>query len=374
MEVKLNRPLNKEPDARRRNLPTSNRSHIDILSSKVHRSWPAIKQAIDFSHLKKQELTKLLADSNQSDTSIVVFGSLARNEFTNGSDLDWTLLVDGQVDADHLRLARKIREILERNKYPVPGPTGIFGNTAFSHQIVHEIGGADDTNKNTTQRILLLLESCAIGKPDAHNRVIDTILERYIEDDSGLRHSHSEGFRVPRFLLNDIVRYWRTVTVDFVYKQVERDEGWALRNAKLRMSRKRLFASGILVCFGVNEAETATRDCMVGHEGNHSPLLKYLKSELTLTPLEILAKAILQQKVSKRVSSAIFETYDNFLSLLGQEDIRKHLKKLAPNKAPNDSTYDKFRELGQEFHENIVRLLYHENESLRELTEWYGVF
>ncbi len=35
---------------------------------------------------------------------------------------------------------------------------------AFSHDIIHQIGGQDDTNKNTTQRILLLLESCAIGQ------------------------------------------------------------------------------------------------------------------------------------------------------------------------------------------------------------------
>ncbi|HEV2991737.1 MAG TPA: nucleotidyltransferase domain-containing protein [Candidatus Angelobacter sp.] len=33
-----------------------------------------------------------------SDTaSLVVFGSLARGEWTTGSDLDWTYLVDGQA-------------------------------------------------------------------------------------------------------------------------------------------------------------------------------------------------------------------------------------------------------------------------------------
>jgi len=372
--LESDKPLDRKQSDKRNHRFLSDQSPVDALSSTLGRRWPAIMQAVDFSRLKKQELTDILTNENQSDTSIVVFGSLARDEFTNGSDLDWTLLVDGQVDTDHLQLVRKIRRILDQHGYAIPGPTGIFGNTAFSHPIVHEIGGADDTNKNTTQRILLLLESCAIGKPAAHNRVLETILERYIVDDSGLRHSHQEGFRVPRFLLNDIVRYWRTVTVDFVYKQVERNDGWALRNAKLRMSRKLLFASGILVCFGVNEAERAIRDCMVGQEGNHGPLLKYLKSKLAMTPLEILAQVMLQRKVRPEVSSKLFESYDQFLSLLGQEDIRKRMKKLTPQMASKDSTYAQFQKLGQEFHENIVSLLYYQDKRLRKLAEWYGVF
>lgn len=366
--------MNKRQTAKRSEHISSDASPIETLSSKLHRRWPAIRQALDFSRREKQKLNDLLANQNQSDTSIVVFGSLARNEFTLGSDLDWTLLVDGQADADHLTLARKIRKILKRNKYKVPGPTGIFGNTAFSHTIVHEIGGADDTNKNTTQRILLLLESCAIGKPDAYNRVLDTILERYIVDDSGLRHTHPGGFRVPRFLLNDIVRYWRTVTVDFVYKQVERDDGWALRNIKLRMSRKLLFAAGILVCFGVNDSEPATRDCMAGQDRSHSPLLRYLKTKFAMTPLELLAQAMIQKKVDPGVCLGTFDSYNEFLKLLGQEHVRQHMGKLTPRKAASDNTYAQFQKLGRTFHKHIVSLLYHQDESLRNLTEWYGVF
>ena len=36
---------------------------------------------------------------------------------------------------------------------------------AFSHEIVHHIGGQADTNRNTTQRILLLLEATALREP-----------------------------------------------------------------------------------------------------------------------------------------------------------------------------------------------------------------
>jgi len=56
---------------------------------------------------------------------------------------------------------------------------------AFSHDIVHQIGGQSDTNKNTTQRILLLLESTPIGeRREAYDRVIRAVIDRYLDEDT----------------------------------------------------------------------------------------------------------------------------------------------------------------------------------------------
>lgn len=127
----------------------------------------------------REELDNLLSAKipkyATEDTSLVVFGSLAREEWTSGSDLDWTYLIDGQANSDHLRIAQSIQGILKENedRFRSPGSTETFGNMAFSHDLLHQIGGQNDTNKNTTRRILLLLESFPIGKrTEAYDRVM----------------------------------------------------------------------------------------------------------------------------------------------------------------------------------------------------------
>lgn len=119
------------------------------------------------------------------DASLVVFGSLARDEATSNSDTDWTLLVDGQASATHLTTQREIDRAIRDVTDRTPGPEGIFGGLTFSHELLHRIGGAEDTNRNLTQRILLLLESTAIGPFASHERVLRGVLTRYITEDRG---------------------------------------------------------------------------------------------------------------------------------------------------------------------------------------------
>ncbi|WP_437637393.1 nucleotidyltransferase domain-containing protein [Sorangium sp. So ce854] len=350
------------------------RSAIERIAEKAGTSWPSIEAAARHSAETRARLAALLREQIPCDTSAVVFGSLARGEYTSGSDLDWTLLIDGQADEGHFSQVQAITKILREAKFHEPGPTGVFGNVAFSHPILHQIGGQEDTNKNTTQRILLLLESLAIGKPDAHERVLRLVLSRYVEDDRGL-HYGSKREIIPMFLLNDIVRYWRTVAVDFVYKQRERSSGWALRNAKLRMSRKLIFVSGLITCFGF-ELFGKDRAAWAGEGGTSTPaLVRFLRERIRVTPLESLAEVLLRPSISAETARALFDSYDAFLALLSNEEERGRLKQLPlDDHLGHDPTFKRVRDIGRAFQDGLNRLFFKEDDELSELIQRYGVF
>jgi predicted nucleotidyltransferase len=331
-----------------------------------------IREELD--SLLSQELGKYASE----DTSLVVFGSLARGEGTSGSDLDWTYLIDGQANSDHLRIAQKINRLV-RERFSGPGATGTFGNLAFSHELIHQIGGQNDTNKNTTQRILLLLESAPIGnRTQAYDRVILGIINRYLEEDTHLLSHDSSRYRVPRFLLNDIVRFWRTMAVDFASKQRDREgSGWGLRNAKLRMSRKLIFASGLLVCFSASldpelkkqiSAVKSTDDDAI-----RSNLANHIKNFVLLTPLEIFERSVKTYEVVTNVAADLFGAYGEFLAVLGDEQTRKALADLRAKDSRTDAAFKQIKKISERF-EKALDAMFFENPILAPLTRKYGVF
>ncbi len=321
-------------------------------------------------------LSEKLGKYTSEDTSLVVFGSLARGEWTSKSDLDWTYLIDGEANSDHLRISQSIQHIFKENGYEEPGPTGTFGNMAFSHDIIHQIGGQNDTNRNTTQRVLLLLESSPIGKrTEAYERVIRGVISRYLEEDVHPLTPDSNRYRVPRFLLNDIVRFWRTMAVDFASKQRDRaGEGWGLRNAKLRMSRKLIFASGLLVCFSAS-LDTALNDRIsTGTKDDIKlRLINHIRDCVRLTPLEILAKSMEQYGVPEATAKELFVAYAEFLGLLDNEKSREALKALRSADSRTDPTFKHVRKISVAF-EHALDHIFFENPTVAPLTRKYGVF
>lgn len=338
--------------------------------------WQNLRQAHSLTQGYIKDLKTKLENLDNQDTSIVVFGSLARGEATSASDIDWTLLVDGRADPKHLAMAQEIRKKLPEDKQP--GVEGIFGNLAFSHQILHCIGGEEDSNANTTRRILLLLESRPIGNKDAWESVQKNILRRYVDEDQGLlSKTNSRG--VPLFLLNDIARYWRIMVVDFAYKQREREnQGYALRNIKLGLSRKLIYASGILACFS---CDLDFPEKSLFRSDNPQKAIEHLRTVFCKTPLEIVATALNRYDELREPSKRLFDSYDRFIGFLGDntsaesvENVRVHLKNLPVSRMETDPVFQEGREIRHDFGEALKEIFLKRESPIQQLMIERGVF
>ena len=175
---------------------------------------------------------------------IVVCGSMARHEMSGASDFDYLIIAHGLVeDASKTRAFRvACDEWSDQRAIDRPGATGIFGKVISVSELVEQIGLEFDTNRSLTRRILLIEEGNSVLEPTLHRRFVKVAFSRYLADTPYVNTGP------PRFLFNDISRYWRTVAVDYQAKVWERldETGWGLRYLKLRISRKLTFAASLV--------------------------------------------------------------------------------------------------------------------------------
>lgn len=348
---------------------------VQTLEEMAGVQWQHLRSARGAALAKLRELSLALAEYEVPDTSVVVFGSLARLEFTSESDIDWTLLLDGFSAPEHLDTSRAIARKLADLKNNEPGKEATFGSLAPSHDLIHYIGGENDTNSNTTRRTLLLLESRSLLNAEAYNRVRHNLLKRYLSEDFGLWRQ-SNSYKVPHFLLNDFARYWRTMAVDYAYKQRNRgNEGFALRNIKLRMSRKLIYMSGMLACFDchLSSSDTFHRSQLYRRE-NIVQVLSNMRRSFEKTPLENIASLFLRYDEILPQASEFFGAYNEFVGFLADKERREILNKLRPEEIETSSTYDEAKLITHRFRDAAEGIFLVNTNPIGDLAVRFGVF
>lgn len=284
------------------------------------------------------------------DASIVMFGSWGRHELTQASDGDWLVLVDGEhrdyVDPAPHEVAAALAEI-------DPGPEQLFGEVAFSTDLRERIGLGQDINKNLTRRMLLVLESIAVAGDRTWESARVGVLESYV----GAR---SRDYAPPRFFLNDLVRYWRTIAVDFEGKDRSRGgSGWGLRSAKLRTSRKLLFASGLLPILECRRLPAAQ-------------MLASLSAELAAPATDRVAAAFLRYDAPD-MGARVLAAYDRVLTLLDDPDARRELAELAESDSDGSALFADVRRCSDQIQAGLLSLLF-DDRRLAAVVREYVVF
>jgi hypothetical protein len=323
-------------------------SGLDALAARTGEAFAPIVAARERTARGLAERRERLRDLPlDPDATVVLLGSWGRREVTAASDDDAIVVFTGdgtRPSAD--QVARALGG-------PGPGREGLFGDTVHLADLANKIGLDADTNTNLTRRMLFLLESVPVAGEAAHREALDRLLATYLA-------AHERDYRPPRFFLNDLIRYWRTIAVDFEGKQRARaGEGWGLRHAKLRFSRKVLFAGGLLPVL----------EC---HALPAGEMPAFLAARLAEPPLDRIARAFLEHGMADTGARAL-RAYGAFLEMLDDPDTRAHLAGLSEQEAEASEVFARVRELGEDLQAGLLALLF-EDYDLERLVRDYLIF
>ena len=183
-------------------------------------------------------------------------GSYGRLEAGAASDIDLFFLCDADFDRAvpftvFVRLVAATVDATEEMGFPPFTGDGQYLEVHYVERMEEVLGSPDDDSINAfTARMLLLLESRPVFASDVYERLLQRVVSFYFRDFG----DHPETF-LPVFLTNDILRFWRTLTLNYEHKRLKlrRLEGDALRAKKADSALKnyKLKISRLLTCFSM---------------------------------------------------------------------------------------------------------------------------
>ncbi len=288
-----------------------------------------LDEAKAYSQEKLEALKDDFRKYNGDHICAVTVGSFARREATPQSDLDYFVISDNE-DLGKEVLAQ-FPEVLNRHNIRLPTAGGAFGGITRRDELTNNVGGKYDDNESLTKRLLFLMESECLTDRDIYEEIQDKLIKLYVKD-SITEH------QICRFLLNDLIRYYRTICVDFEYKTCELSKTWGDRNIKLLFSRKLMFFSGLLTV-----ALTAQST------GSHKR--EVLKHFFALTPITRV------KEICGARADAALRLYSEFIGCIGDEETRRVLNKTTMDRDTHSEEFRTQKNKGHHFTWALSKLL-----------------
>jgi predicted nucleotidyltransferase len=286
-----------------------------------------ITQNINFSNnIIKKIVSELKASLYNDNICVITTGSFAREEASKESDMDYFVVVRNGDDDLPIEERKIIVDIVNKHVSKDSGDTGTFGDDAIENleDMLKNIGGSEDTNIKITRRMLLLLESKSLYNNSFYDDIIENIISIYIKN--------IKKEQIARFLLNDIIRYYRTITIDFEFKTSESGKCWGLRNIKLTYSRKLIYFVGILMVAKTQDLEKAKK-------------LNILICYINMTPIERIEKIVSNDKLKED----IVNLYNFFLEQISDKSVRDGLNSIVDINDEKNESFTNLKSKSKEF-------------------------
>lgn len=254
---------------------------------------------------------KFDADKNFfSPKRVTVFcaGSIARQDSGKKSDLDLFVIADESTKLlDTYHYFSHLININQELGYPDFSNDGEFLKVYQLKDLTSLTGSREEDSQNVfTARMLLLLESKPVCNDSLYEEFLRKVIENYCRDAKG----HGSSFK-PLFLLNDLLRYWRTLCLNYETIRHDTNKPWRKKNVNLKFSR-------MLTVFGT------VLPLIVESKHSYQEIINLCK----LSPLERLAQGLDTLGAPEWGDEFLkfLENYEYFLKLKEAEKIHDNLK------------------------------------------------
>ncbi len=245
------------------------------------------------------------------DLCIYVTGSFGRLEASEHSDLDLFFIHKGASDTNPVPRTKKtlldadLIRAAEKLEFPEFSNDGEYLSVHYLEDIKETLGGRDDDFVNHfSARLLLLLESQSLHNESVYNDILQEIVDSYFRDFD----DHEASFR-PIFLINDIMRFWRTLCLNYEHRRKRLDDDKDGEN-KSHLVNLKLKFSRLLTCHSAIALLS-----MNGGVVEPDKLRRIIK----LSPLERLDEIVNMEATTREYVEAMKKSYSWFLEKTGHE-------------------------------------------------------
>ncbi|MGA3262767.1 MAG: nucleotidyltransferase domain-containing protein [Terracidiphilus sp.] len=298
-----------------------------------------IEERRKFSDDRFEQLRKSLTQATEicaDKACVYATGSFGRREASEHSDVDLFIVslsdYDEEKKIDRSRLSH-LKEILlvadlirtsEKLGFPQFSGDGKFLQQHTATSLIRATGNPNDDAENTfTARLLLLLESKPLIGNDVYSKIIDDVIAKYWEEFKG----NSDCF-MPAYLANDILRYWRTLCLNYEANILENEPN---RASKRRRDNYKLKHSRMLTCY------SALLFLLCVYAENHTVSPPDVQTMVYLTP-------------TQRVEWVAQHSHKEGISAIIQDILKQ---------------YERFLDITKVSKENLIQLFADENEAKR---------
>ena len=188
---------------------------------------------------------------------VYVTGSYGRLEAWSQSDVDPFFLYDSADQTQRfpwtrfVRLSARLIEIAEEMEFPPFSKDGKYLEVQYVSEMERVLGSPNDDSLNAfTARMLLLLESQPLHDEIVYGSLLERIIGFYYRDFD----DHGDSF-LPTFLVNDILRFWRTLTLNYEHDRLKMrtldEDELLLRKADSALKNYKLKVSRLATCFSM---------------------------------------------------------------------------------------------------------------------------